>query len=164
MGFISNYEEWKSSNYADAFVIDFITNKIERVTGFEKIKQATETGTVSVTVNDPKGYAISPSAIRISYRGCTNFVTGNSATLTIPANEEIWVKAEVARGKGDIKLVNVPAGGSSSLELDLMNGTITSVACSPSADGSLIAVTRNSETFSDSGSNWFTQKLYLGYK
>ena len=36
LGFISNFEEWKSSNYADAFMIDFTTNKIERVTGFEK--------------------------------------------------------------------------------------------------------------------------------
>ena len=63
------------------FVIDFITGKIERVTGFEKTTQTTETGTVNVTVNDPKGYAISPSAIRISYRGCSNFVTGNSATF-----------------------------------------------------------------------------------
>ncbi len=161
LGFISNFEEWKSSNYADAFVIDFITNKIDRVTGFEKIEQTAETGTVSVTVNDPKGYAISPSAIRISFRGCTNFVTGNSATLTIPANEEIWVKAEVARGKGDIKLVNVPTGGSSSLELDLMNGTITSVACSPSPNGSLMAVTRNSETFSDSGEAIGSLKNYI---
>lgn len=40
LGFISNFEEWKSSNYADAFMMDFITGKIERVTGLRKrIKQ-----------------------------------------------------------------------------------------------------------------------------
>ena len=42
-----------------------------------------------------------------------------------------------------------------------MNGTITSVACSPSPNGSLMAVTRNSETFSDSGEAIGSLKNYI---
>ena len=145
LAFISNYAEWKSSNYADAFIADLYTGNIKRVTGYEKISQNTETGTVNVTVVDPKGYALTPSAIRISFSGCNNFIAGNTATLTVPANEEVWIKAIVARGKGDIKVVKLTAGSSTSVQLDLSAGTITAESCSPSFNGDYLAVSRNSE-------------------
>jgi len=161
LAFCSNYEEWKSSNYVDAFILDFATGKLKRVTGFEKTTPTTATGTVNVTVSDPQGYAITPSAIRISYRGCSDFVTGNSATLTVPANEEIWIKAEVARAKGDIEIITVPSGGNSSVQLNLMDGTITAESCSPSPNGNNMAVSRNSETISQQGEAFPWYKILI---
>jgi Secretion system C-terminal sorting domain/WD40-like Beta Propeller Repeat len=159
--FISNYEEWKSSNYADAFIADLNTGVFKRVTGYEKTSPTNATGTVNVTVHDPKNYALTPSAIRISYSGCSSFVTGNTATITVPANEEIWIKAVVARGKGDVKVINIGEGGNTSAELDLSAGTITSESCSPSFNGDYLAVSRNSETMDFPWSKiliWDTQK------
>lgn len=161
LAFCSNYNAWKSSNYVDAFMFDFATQQITRITGSEKKAPTTSNGTVNVTVSDPKGYALTPSAIRISYRGCTNFVTGNSATLTVPADEEIWIKAEVARGKGDIELVTVPSGGNSSVQLNLMDGTLTVESCSPSPNGSKVAVSRNSETISQQGEAFPWYKILI---
>jgi Tol biopolymer transport system component len=161
LAFCSNYEEWKSSNYFDAFILDFATGNFKRVTGFEKTTQTTETGTVNVTVSDPQGYATTPSAIRISYRGCSDFVTGNSATLTVPANEEIWIKAEVARAKGDVEIITVPSGGNSSVQLNLMDGTITAESCSPSPNGNNMAVSRNSETISQEGEAFPWYKILI---
>jgi len=151
LGFLSNFNEWKSTNYIDAFTLNLINGKLERVTGYERTTPITATGTVNVTVSDPKGYAFTPSGIRISYSGCTNFVTGNSAALTVPAGEEIWVKAVVARSKGDLKLVTVPSGGNVSLQLDLMNGTLSAEYCSLSPNGSLMAASRHSENISNEG-------------
>ncbi len=161
LAFCSNYNAWKSSNYVDAFMLDFATGKITRATGSEKTTPAASTGTVNVIVSDPKGYALTPSAIRISYSGCTNFVTGNSATLTVPANEEIWIKAEVARGKGDIELVTVPASGNSSVQLNLMDGTLTVESCSPSPNGNYLAASRNSETISEQGEAFPWYKILI---
>ena len=161
LAFCSNYNAWKSSNYIDAFMLDFATGKITRITGSEKTTPATNTGTVNVTVIDPKGYAISPSAIRISYRGCNEFVTGYSATLTVPANEEIWIKAEVARGKGDVEIITVQASETKSVTLDLMDGTIAAESCSPSPDGGKVAVSRNSETISQQGEAFPWYKILI---
>lgn len=157
LAFCSNFEGWKSSNYVDAFILDFDTGIFTRITGFEKTTSIINTGTVNVKVTDPNDYALSPSAIRISYRGCTEFITGNTATLTVPADEEIWIKAEVARAKGDVELIIVPSGGIISLDLNLMNGTITVESCSPSPNGNYLAVSRYSETISqqDEAFPWY---------
>ncbi|MCB0748696.1 MAG: T9SS type A sorting domain-containing protein [Ignavibacteriae bacterium] len=144
--FISNYEEWKSSNYIDAFIADLNTGIFKRVTGYEKTAPTNAFGTVNVTVYDPNGYALTPSAIRISYSGCSTFITGNTANLTVPANEEIWVKAIVAKGKGDAKTVAVSEGGNSTIELDLSAGTISAESSSISFNGNYLAVSRNTET------------------
>lgn len=159
--FCSNYNSWKSTNYVDAFILDFATGSVKRVTGYEKTNPTTATGTVNVTVTYPQDYVISPSAIRISYSGCNNFVTGNSATLTVPADEEIWIKAEVSRGKGDIEVVNVPSGGNKSIQLNLMDGTLTAESCSPSPNGNFVAVSRNSETISQQGEAFPWYKILI---
>ncbi len=146
LAFISNYESWKSAFYADAFMIDLQTGKFKRVTGSEKTSPAVEFGTVSVSVEDPKFWASSPSAIRISYKGCGNFVTGNSAVLTVPANEDVWVKAELAKAKGDLKVIRVQAGENKQLKLNLESGSITAEHVYPSNDGLSLAVALNNES------------------
>lgn len=148
LAFISNYESWKSAFYADAFIIDLQKGLFNRVTGYEQKSPAVDFGTVTVTVEDPKFWATSPSAIRISYKGCSNFVTGNSAVLTVPANEDIWVKAELAKAKGDLKIVRVEKGGNAELTLNLEAGSLTAEHVFPSNDGSFLAVATNNENVS----------------
>ncbi len=145
MSFISNYESWKSAFYTDAFIFDLQSGSMRRVTGYEQKTPVTEFATVTVTVEDPKNWAISPSAIRISHKGCSNFVTGNSAVLIVPANEDIWVKAELAKAKGDLKVVNVPSGGSATLAMSLEAGSLSAEHVCPSSSGSLLAVATNNE-------------------
>lgn len=148
LAFISNFESWKSAFYADAFVFDLQKGLLKRVTGFEQKTPAVDFGTVTVTVEDPKFWASSPSAIRISYKGCNNFVTGNSAVLTVPANEDIWVKAELAKAKGDLKVVRVETGGNAELKLNLEAGSLTAEHVFPSNDGSFLVVATNTESVS----------------
>lgn len=145
LAFISNFESWKSAFYTDAFIVDLRTGLFRRVTGYELKTAAGNFGTVTVQVEDPKGWAISPSAIRISHKGCSNFVSGNAAVLTVPANENIWVKAELAKAKGDLKVVNVQTGGNVELKLNLEAGSLSAEHVFPSNDGSLLAVSTNNE-------------------
>ena len=145
LAFISNYESWKSAFYTDAFIVDLKNGFFKRVTGYEQKTPVVDFGTVNVTVEDPQNWAISPSAIRISYKGCSNFITGNSAVLTVPANEDIWVKAELAKAKGDLKVVRVQTGGNVELKLNLEAGSLSAEHVFPSNDGSLLAVATNNE-------------------
>lgn len=143
--FISNYESWKSAFYTDVFIIDLSISTFSRITGFEKTSPAASTATVNVTVNDPLNWAVSSSAIRISYSGCSNFIAGNSAVLTVPANEDIWIKAEIAKAKGDLKVIKVAAGGNENIQLDLTSGTISAESCDLSLDNNNLIVSTNSE-------------------
>lgn len=145
LAFISNYESWKSAFYTDAFIVDLQNGSMKRVTGYEQQTPPTDFGTVTVTVEDPKNWAISPSAIRISHKGCSNFVSGNSAVLIVPANEDIWVKAELAKAKGDLKVVNVPSGGNVTINMNLESGSLSAEHVCPSLNGSLLAVATNNE-------------------
>ncbi|VAX26160.1 hypothetical protein MNBD_IGNAVI01-3149 [hydrothermal vent metagenome] len=143
--FISNFESWKSAFYTDVFMADLRTGKMERITGFEKTSPAAKTATVNVTVADKDTFAITPSAIRISYSGCTNFIANNSASLKVPADEDIWIKAEVAKAKGDLKIIKVPAGGTETVRLDLTAGTISAESFDLSKDNNHLVVSTNSE-------------------
>ena len=145
--FISNYEGWKSAFYTDVFIIDLPTASIKRITGFEKTTPPTATATVNVTVTDTLNWAVSPSAIRISYSGCTNFIASNSATLTVPANEDIWIKAELAKAKGDLKVIKVPAGGNANVQMDLKAGSISAESCDLSMNNNQLVVSTNSENY-----------------
>jgi Tol biopolymer transport system component len=145
MAFISNYESWKSAFYTDAFILDLQTGNFKRVTGYEQNIAATAFGTASVQVLDPKTWAVSPSAIRISYKGCSNFVNDNVAILTIPANEDVWIKAELAKAKGDLKLVRVSPGENVDVKMNLEAGSISAEHAFPSNDGSMMAVALNNE-------------------
>ena len=143
--FISNYEGWKSAFYTDVFMIDLPTASVKRITGFEKTSPITSRATVNVT--DSLNWAVSPSAIRISYSGCTNFIASNSATLTVPANEDIWIKAELAREKGDLKVIKVPAGGNMNVQMDLKAGSISAESCDLSMNNNQLVVSTNSENY-----------------
>jgi hypothetical protein len=65
--------------------------------------------------------------------------------LTIPANEDIWVKAELAKAKGDLKVVRVEPGKNVDLKLNLEAGSLSAEHVYPSGDGSLLAVSTNNE-------------------
>jgi Tol biopolymer transport system component len=144
--FISNFESWKSAFYLDAFIADLETGIFKRVTGDERPFPPTNFVKVRVVVRDPYSFAVSPSVIRISYKGCENFVTGDSLEIYVPADEDIWIKAEVAKGKGDIEFVRLQSGEESArIDLYLTEGTISAESCSPYLNGSKLAVSVNSE-------------------
>lgn len=145
--FISNYESWKSAFYLDAFIADLQSGTFKRVTGDERPYPATNLTPIKVVVKDPNNYAISHSAIRVSYKGCTDFVpmASDSMVISVPADEDIWVKAEFAKAKGDIEFIRVQAGAGERIELTLGDGTISSESCSPSFNGQNIAVSVNYE-------------------
>lgn len=144
--FISNFESWKSAFYTDVFLADLITGTFKRITGDERPFPPAKTTQVEVVVRDPFNYAISPSAIRISYKGCNNFVTNDSSIINVPADEDIWIKAEFAKGKGDIEYIRLQQSNEPQrVELFLTGGTISAESCDLSRDNSYLAVSVNSE-------------------
>ena len=169
--FISNYESWKSAFYVDVFIADLGSGIFKRVTGDERPYPATNLTPIKVVVKDPNRYAISPSAIRVSFKGCTNFVpmASDSMVISVPADEDIWVKAEFAKGKGDIEFIRVQAGAGERIDLTLGDGTISAESCSPSFNGQDIAVSVNYENpyfpfykigiWNESGMPIFTQDV-----
>lgn len=144
--FISNYESWKSAFYLDAFIADLETGIFKRVTGDERPFPPTKFVKVGVSVKDPYSLAASPSAIRVSFKGCENFITGENLEISVPADEDIWIKAEVAKSKGDIEFVRLLSGvESTKIDLFLTEGTISAESSSPYLNGSKLAVSVNSE-------------------
>jgi len=146
--FISNYESWKSAFYLDAFIADLGSGIFKRVTGDERPFPATNLTPIKVKVHDPHRYAVSSSAVRLSYKGCTNFIpmSADSMVIDVPADEDIWVKADFAKGKGDIEFIRVQAGAGERIDLTLGDGTISAESCSPSFNGDQIVVSVNFES------------------
>jgi hypothetical protein len=61
--------------------------------------------------------------------------------LNVPADENIWIKAEVSSGKGDLQYARIPAGSTEVIQLDLRNGTLQADFPGSSPDGTELAFT-----------------------
>ncbi len=169
--FISNYEGWKSAFYLDAFIADLQSGSFKRVTGDERPFPSTNLTPIKIKVHDPHLFAVSPSAVRISFKGCIDFIpmVSDSMVISVPADEDIWVKAEIAKGKGAVEFIRVQAGAGERIDLTLGAGTISAESCSPTHNGQNIAVSVNYENpyrpfykigiWNESGMPIFTQDV-----
>lgn len=133
--FSSNYKSWLSAFYTDIFLWDLTSDYIRRLSGDQRPFLPNNTTEVTVNVVYPPDMVISSSQIRVSFKGCMDFVHPSPYTSTskalnvdqvvlkVPADEDIWIKAEVSSGKGDVKSVRIPKGSAEVVQLDLRNGT-----------------------------------------
>jgi Tol biopolymer transport system component len=149
--FASNYKTWFSSFYEDIFLWDLTSNAVQRISGDQRPALPENTADVTVNVAYPTDMVSSPSQIRVSFKGCSHYVhptqnisnanglSTNQVVLKVPADENIWIKAEVASGKGDVTSVRVPKGSSEVVQLDLRNGTRQAGFSKVSPDGKWIA-------------------------
>lgn len=159
--FASNFASWLSAYYMDIFLWDLASDSVHRLSGDQRPYLPNHTATVTVNVVYPPDMAMSPTQIRVSYKGCTDFVhpaphtstpeglNQDQVVLNVPADENIWIKAEVSSGKGDVQFVRIPAGSAEVVQLDLRNGTMQANFPSSSPDGNRVAcaVTSNSINF-----------------
>jgi Tol biopolymer transport system component len=149
--FTSNYKTWLSSFYKDIFLWDLTNNTVQRISGDQRPSLPENTTDVTVNIVYPPDMVASSNQIRVSFKGCSGYVSptpyiSNSETLktdqvvlNVPADEDIWIKAEVASGKGDMVSVRVPKGSSEVVQLDLRNGTWQADFANVSPDGRWIA-------------------------
>lgn len=149
--FTSNYKTWLSSFYKDIFFWDLTNNTVQRISGDQRPSLPTNTTDVTVNIVYPPDMVSSSSQIRVSFKGCSNFVNPtpyisnpnalktDQVVLNVPADEDIWIKAEVASGKGDVVSVRIPKGSSEVVQLDLRNGTRQADFSNVSPDGKWIA-------------------------
>jgi len=149
--FSSNYKTWLSAFYNDIFLWDLTSDFVRRLSGDQRPNLQDNTTEVTVNVVYPPDMVISSSQIRISFKGCTDFVhpspyTSTSKTLNVdrvvlnvPADENIWIKAEVSSGKGDVKSARIPKGSTEVIQLDLRNGTRQADFPGSSPDGNWVA-------------------------
>ena len=148
--FSSNFTSWFSAFYQDIFLWDLASNSIARLSGDQRPSLPSNTTPVTVNVVYPPDLVTSSSSIRVSFKGCTDFVNPTSLTSTptlktdravlqVPADEDIWIKAEVASGKGDITYVRIPMDSSEVVTLDLRNGTSQVDFSNTSPDGKWVA-------------------------
>jgi Tol biopolymer transport system component len=149
--FSSNHTTWLSSFYRDIFLWDLTSDFVYRLTGDQRPNLPDNTTAVTVNVVYPPEMVFSASQIRVSFKGCANFVhpspytaTSNAlkvdqVVLNVPADEDIWIKAEVSSGKGDIKFVRISKGSAEVVQLDLRNGTLHADFPGASPDGNWVA-------------------------
>jgi Tol biopolymer transport system component len=149
--FASNFLSWLSAYYKDIFLWDLASNEVRRLSGDQRPDLTSHTTAVTVNVVYPPEMVISSSQIRVSFKGCTDFVHPQPYTstpeglqldqvvLNVPADENIWIKAEISSGKGDLQYVRVPGGTTDPIQLDLRNGTLQADFPGASPDGSWIA-------------------------
>lgn len=148
--FSSNFASWFSAFYQDIFLWSLESNSVTRLTGDQRPALPIKTTAVTVNVVYPPDLVVSSSSIRISFKGCSEFVNPTSLTSTptlktdravlqVPADENIWIKAEVASGKGDITYVRIPMDSSEVVTLDLRNGTSQANFSNTSPDGKWVA-------------------------
>lgn len=158
--FSSNYASWLSAFYRDIFLWDLTSDFVMRLSGDQRPDLTDNTTDVMVKVFYPPDMISSSSQIRISFKGCMKFIypnpqSSNSMTrntdqivLKVPADENIWIKAEVSSGKGDIKFVRIQKGSAEVVQLDLRNGTSQADFPGSSPDGNWVAgaITNNNTT------------------
>ena len=149
--FSSNYKTWLSAFYRDIFLWDLTSDYVRRISGDQRQFLPDNLTDVTVNVVYPPDMVVSSSQIRVSFKGCTEFVNptpyaSNSKTLNfdqvvlkVPADEDIWIKAEVSSGKGDVKFARIPKGSTEVIQLDLRNGTRTADFPGTSPDGNSVA-------------------------
>ena len=145
--FSSNYLMWKSFNYRDIFEINPDGTGLRRITGSEPI---TPVGYGSLTVNvETGGQTLHPSQVTVSYQGSdqpwtvdspgvNTQISGENFSITFPRvpSGKIWVKCNKDGHKGDVNLsVDVPDGGSGSVTLKLLDGTVLSSTTPSAAPG-----------------------------
>ncbi len=174
--FSSNYASWLSAFYKDIFLWDLTSDVVTRLSGDQRPDLPDNTTDVTVTVAYPSELA-SSSQIRISFKGCTEFVypsqiaptsraeANAQAVLSVPADEDIWIKAEVSPGKGDVQFVRIPKGSSETVQLDLRNGTWQADFPGSSPDGNWVAcaITQNDTTFECSKIALYTREGSILY-
>lgn len=143
--FISNFCSWRSAFYTDVFRWDLSSNVVIRVSGDERPFPPERTAKLEVLTLESNG-----SSARISAKGCLNWshpkdlVTTDSGNyyrtiLTVPAGENIWVKAEHSRDKSDLAFVVCPQNEVTYIGLSTERAT--GVACEsafPSSNGNNI--------------------------
>jgi len=159
--FTSNYKTWLSSFYKDIFFWNLTNNTVQRISGGQRPSLPENTTDVTVNVVYPTDMVSSSSQIRVSFKGCSDYVhptpnisnsngmNTDQVVLKVPADEDIWIKAEVASGKGDMVSTRVPKGSSEVIQLDLRNGTRQADFAKVSPDGKWIAcaVINNNTSF-----------------
>ncbi len=159
--FSSNYKSWLSAFYDDIFLWDLTSGSVTRVSGDQRPFLPKNTTDLTVNVVYPPDMVTSSSQIRVSFKGCTDFVypspnTSSSKALNVdqvvvkvPADEDIWIKAEVSSGKGDVTFTRIPKGSTEVIQLDLRNGTRQADFPGVSPSGNLVAcaITSNDTTF-----------------
>lgn len=139
--FVANYLPWRSAFFRDAWMADLETGAFTRITGDERPGPSATPATLNITVNAPQELIKKP--IRVSFKGCTDYYTahgGGSVAAQVPGNEKIWVKAEYISGQGSLRQVELPAGGTGDVTLDIAEGTFEVHYATPSPDGSQMAV------------------------
>lgn len=175
--FSSNFASWFSAFYQDIFLWDLASNSIARLSGDQRPSLPSNTTPVTVNVVYPPDLVTSSSSIRVSFKGCTDFVNPTALTSTpslktdrailqVPADEDIWIKAEVASGKGDLEYVRIPMGSSDVVTLDLRNGTTQADFASSSPDGKWVAcaITTNNTNFECSSIAIYDRNGTINYK
>lgn len=145
--FASDFQSARSALFMDSFLADLESRKVYRITGSEWPKETSGgTGDIYGGVQGYFAQRISiPQQARVSYQGGGGRIYGLEtehvySIETVPAGR-IWVKCVISKHIGDIKLVDVVAGGHTRVEpMELTLGNFLATNPSISPDGRYLVI------------------------